>query len=55
MLSVLQSPHFLIFIIDVHSVDGCYKDVGFLMYDDEAPITPALTARGDLVKRNRGR
>jgi len=40
------------FEVRVDSLEGCYKGVGFLLYDD-ATMTPALTAQGDAVVRNR--
>ena len=35
-----------------HSLDGCYKGVGFIFYDDQT-MTPAIEARGDAIQRDR--
>ena len=35
-----------------HSIDGCYKGVGFLLYDDQT-MTSEITARGDAIQRDR--
>lgn len=39
-------------MIQVDSMDGCYKGVGYLLYNEQT-VTPQLQAQGDAILRNR--